>query len=255
MRAQKWFTGERWLTFCEGFRGSPGGPQAVAEVVKIIANDLETRGVTRGSATAAEEAAKQAEEQAKKAAKETGVGGAEGNKGGKGGKGGGGGESKGAFADRAAASRVAVAILAADAAPPQDAIEATIVQQVVHVPTQVERAADQVALAKIRARYGSRAQTLINALLAFDAYFAWWFPLKRSIPFMAPWEQRVQRAVDNSRLAIDMHEIFERVAIHNHGSFLPHAAIYKVSRDILRVGDVWAVGTSPLLEHTTERRN
>ena len=64
------------------------------------------------------------------------------------------------------------------------------VAEVRHVPSQMERNSDQECLRRIRARHGSRAQTLINALLAFDAYFAWWFPLKRSIPFMAPWEQR-----------------------------------------------------------------
>ena len=43
-----------------------------------------------------------------------------------------------------------------------------------------------------------------------------------------------------------MFEMFERVSICSHGSFLPHAAVYKVTRDILLVGDVWAVDTSPL---------
>ena len=32
-RAQKWFTGERWLTFCTGERGSPGGPAAIAHII------------------------------------------------------------------------------------------------------------------------------------------------------------------------------------------------------------------------------
>ena len=178
--------------------------------------------------------------------------------GGGGGKGkGGGGKGQGkksssgraAFTDRAVAQRTAVAVATrpldgASAVSTTPVLQATAAVQ--HVPTQVERNANQSALRTIRARYGSRAQTLINALLAFDAYFAWWFPLKRSIPFMAPQEVRVSRALDNCRLAIDMHEIFERVAINNHGSFLPHGAIFKVSRDILLVGDVWACGTSPL---------
>eukprot|EP00966_Prymnesium_polylepis_P307530 7107290-Prymnesium_polylepis.1 len=30
VRAQKWFTGERWMSFCAGERGSPGGPIAIA---------------------------------------------------------------------------------------------------------------------------------------------------------------------------------------------------------------------------------
>ena len=35
---------------------------------------------------------------------------------------------------------------------------------------------------------------------------------------------REQRALDNTRLAIDMHEIFERVTARNHKSFLVHGA-------------------------------
>ena len=67
--------------------------------------------------------------------------------------------------------------------------------------------------------------------------------------------QREQRALDNCRKAIDMQEIYERVAIHNHGSFLPHAAVYKVTRDILEVGDVLSFDISPLeLHNAVEKR-
>ena len=59
-------------------------------------------------------------------------------------------------------------------------------------------------------------------------------------------EQREQRALDNTRRAIDMHEILERVTIRKHKSFLPHGAIYKLSRDILKVGDVWTTDLSAL---------
>ena len=45
---QKWFTGERWHTFYSGERGSPGGPIAIAELVYIIAEDMQHRGVTIG---------------------------------------------------------------------------------------------------------------------------------------------------------------------------------------------------------------
>lgn len=59
-------------------------------------------------------------------------------------------------------------------------------------------------------------------------------------------EAKAAAALKNCCLAIDMHEIFERVTIRNHKSFLPHAAIYKVSSDILRVGDVKQFNTSSL---------
>ena len=56
VRTQKWFTGERWATFCSGHRGSPGGPAAIAKIVHIIATDLLLRGVDSGSAEAGPEA-------------------------------------------------------------------------------------------------------------------------------------------------------------------------------------------------------
>eukprot|EP00966_Prymnesium_polylepis_P123948 2866291-Prymnesium_polylepis.1 len=43
-----------------------------------------------------------------------------------------------------------------------------------------------------------------------------------------------------------MSEQTERVTIHSHKSFLFHGAVYKVSRDILKVGDVGATDLSAL---------
>eukprot|EP00966_Prymnesium_polylepis_P131872 3049485-Prymnesium_polylepis.1 len=43
-----------------------------------------------------------------------------------------------------------------------------------HVPSAVERAADPADLQMIRTLYGSRSQTILNALLAFDAFFSWY---------------------------------------------------------------------------------
>ena len=45
----------------------------------------------------------------------------------------------------------------------------------------MELAADPEDLAIIRKVFGSRAQTLINTLLAFDSYFNWYYPLKESM--------------------------------------------------------------------------
>ena len=102
-----------------------------------------------------------------------------------------------------------------------------------HTPTALELAAAPEELKIIRDLYGSRAQTIINILLAFDGYFKWYYPLKDSIPFLAPMQVKLPRAVDNCRSAIDAQEIFERLAIRKHGSFLPHGAIFKATRDIL----------------------
>ena len=98
----------------------------------------------------------------------------------------------------------------------------------------------------IRDLYGSRAQTIINSLLAFDAFFEWYYPYKKSIPFLCPMPQREQRAFDNCCAAIDMHEMYERIGIRRHKSYLVHGAIFKSSRDILQVGDVWAASSSSL---------
>ena len=115
-----------------------------------------------------------------------------------------------------------------------------------HVPTAIEKAADPEDLRIIRDLFGSRAQTLINILLAFDAYFRWYYPLKTSIPFMSDMATREARAFENMCTAIDKQEIYERVSIRSHKSFLPHGAVWKVTKDILRVGDIWALDLSPL---------
>ena len=101
--------------------------------------------------------------------------------------------------------------------------------QLQHKPSAVEASANQKSLEIIRKLYGSRAQTIINALLAFDAYFAWYYPFKKSVPY-GDMGEREQRALENCRTAIDMQEIFERVSIRSHlGSFLPHISVFKVS--------------------------
>ena len=46
--------------------------------------------------------------------------------------------------------------------------------------------------------------------------------------------------------AIDKQEIYERVSIRAHKSFLPYGAVYKVTKDILEIADIWAVDLSPL---------
>ena len=66
-------------------------------------------------------------------------------------------------------------------------------------------------------------------------------------PRSASEAEKEARAFDNCCTAIDMHEIYERVSIRRHKSFLPHGAIFmKVSQNILKVADVHAFGTSSL---------
>ena len=63
-----------------------------------------------------------------------------------------------------------------------------------------------------------------------------------------------RRALENMQLAVDMHEMFERVSLGLHGSFMPHAAIYKITQSILEVGDVEAFDTSPLEMQNAETK-
>ena len=205
-REQKWFTGEKWATFCAGERGSPGGPIAIATITLIIAEDMQAHGIDSS------------------AAMEAGSGG-RGNA-----RGGGRGRGRGLLAPSSAAAP----------APPSSGVR--------HVPTAVEKEADPEDLEMIRKLYGSRAQTLINILLSFDAYFNWYYPFKhlQKLPIMSEQSVRLEKAFDNCCTAIDMNEIFERVTIRKHKSYLMHAAIFKTTRDILRVGNVWAYDTSSL---------
>ena len=76
-----------------------------------------------------------------------------------------------------------------------------------------------------------------------------------AVPFMCDLRRREERALDNMRSAIDMMEIFERVSIRSHGSFLIHGAVYKCTRDILMPDNPWAVDLSPLeLQKSKMRR-
>ena len=75
---------------------------------------------------------------------------------------------------------------------------------------------------------------------------AWYYPLKESIPFMCEMPLREARALDNMQRAVDMFEVFERVCIRNSKSFMPHAAVFKMTQDILTVGDIWALDLSSL---------
>ena len=75
-----------------------------------------------------------------------------------------------------------------------------------------------------------------------------YYPFKdlQHAKFMGPMPERRANALNNMRTALDMDEIFERTSIRNHGSYLIHGAIFKCTRDILRVGNPWAADISPL---------
>jgi hypothetical protein len=166
-RAQKWFTGETWATFCSGKRGSPGGPVGIAALVYIVAQDLLLRGADSGADLGVDDETvpvpKSKPPETAKAATKKGA------------------KRRGANLANFEAANTA----AANDDPMDDTAPAP---EHTHIPTAIERAADDGDLDMIRKICGSRAQTIINALLAFDAYFNWYYPLKESIPFDAPME-------------------------------------------------------------------
>ena len=213
VRAQKWFTGEKWASFCLGIKGSPGGPRAIAAIVLIIAQEMQLKGTVAPAAAVAPVTVTVTPAPTRPA-----------------------GRGRGAFQ-----ARVASAPPAAAAAPAMASRT-----EIAYKPSAIEQAADPEDLKVIRDLFGSRAQTIIDSLLAFDAFFAWYYPLKDSIDMSSSLKEREARALDNMRKAIDVHEIFERCSIRNHKSFMPHGAIFKVTRDILTVGDIWAYCLSAL---------
>jgi hypothetical protein len=53
--------------------------------------------------------------------------------------------------------------------------------------------------------------------------------VEKKVPLDATQDVKEKRALENMQLAVDMHEIFERASVGQHGSFMPHAAIYKIT--------------------------
>lgn len=241
VREQKWFTGEKWLSFCAGKSGSPGGPIAIATLVLIIADDLQLRGVDRGTGLRPPQTP---------SANEGPTAGDNSHQAPTSSKGKARGHGRAAFACRVTQKSTetpATQRLPAMLQPDEPELQ--------YHPSATEAAANQESLKVIRKMFGSRAQTLINVLLAFDAYFNWFYPFRKSVPYLCEMEAREERALANCRLAIDMQEMFERVSIHNHGSFLPHGAVFKVTRDILSIGDVHAHDLSALeLQNADSKR-
>ena len=81
----------------------------------------------------------------------------------------------------------------------------------------------------LKKTYDNRANTALRTALAFDAYFSWYFAWRKKVPLDATQEDKETRALENMQLAVDMHESFERVSLCQHGSFMPHADIFKVT--------------------------
>ena len=79
--------------------------------------------------------------------------------------------------------------------------------------------------------------------------------MKKSVDHDAELSVKEAHALENCRRAIDMHEIYERCSIGKHGSFMPHGAIFKMTRDIIKVGDIWRYCTSALELQNAETKS
>lgn len=237
-RAQKWFNGEAFSSFLAGHGGSPGGPIAIATLVFIIADDMQQRGVSSGPDESLEEPQEQLVVVAPTVPPRAPPPCAHAR---------GGRRAQFIQANAAMHSIQASQVEPSDEAVDNVALRPHAPPMIEHQPTSMEREASSEDLAMIRAIFGPRSQTIINALLAWDAFLAWYYALEDIVCVLFDTEEaKESAALLNCSLAIDMHEIFERVSIRTHKSFLPHAAIFKVSMDILRVGDVKQFNTSAL---------
>jgi len=224
LRDNKFFSGGAWDGFCNGDKKSPGGPKAIAEFLLIMLDDLKTRGVeVDGDEVDAAPIAAPAP----------------------------------APAQTSASGRNARIATSAMAAPAASSSVERDQDELSYTESFVERQffADHAgATDSLKAKYGNWANTAIRTALAFDAYFSWYYAWRNKVPLDAPQEDKETRALENMQLAVDMHEMFERVSLSRHGSFMPHAAIYKITQSILEVGDVEAFDTSPLEMQNAETK-
>jgi len=234
LRDKKFFSGGAWDGFCNGDKKSPGGPKAIAEFLLIMLDDLKTRGVeVDGDEVDAAPIAAPAPAPAQTSAS---------------------GRS-------ARIARSAMAALAASSSVERADLDklsySELFVELTYTESFVERqffAEHAGATDSLKAKYGNWAIPAIRRALAFDAYFSWYYAWRNKVPLDAPREDKEKRALENMQLAVDMHEMFERVSLSLHGSFMPHAAIYKIMQSILEVGDVEAFDTSPLEMQNAETK-
>jgi len=225
LRDNKFFSGGAWDGFCNGDKKSPGGPKAIAEFLLIMLDDLKTRGVeVDGDEVDAAPIAAPAPAPAQTSAS----------------------------GRNARIATSAMAAPAASSSVERDQDELSYTESFVERQFFAEHAG---ATDSLKAKYGNWATPAIRTALAFDAYFSWYYAWRNKVPLDAPQEDKETRALENMHLAVDMHEMFERVSLSRHGSFMPHAAIYKITQSILEVGDVEAFDTSPLEMQNAESRD
>ena len=226
-RESKWFTGEGWHSLVAGKRSSPGGPVAMASIVKIIGDALLDTPPIEPKKSAAPVAAPKSKPAGRRGRGATYSG-------------------FGAAAKARAESEPEDS--EEDEAPPPP-----------HIPTAIENAADAASLALIAAHYGPHARLITNMLLTFDAFFKLYNTLRykyhEGVSVSCSSEVRESLALAVCKASLEFQEILERVSVGNHKSFYPHLFSLRLPLLILKLGDMWAfsMGSLELLNAVVKR--
>jgi len=248
VREQKWYKGESFASMVKGERGSPGGPTVYAHMAMIIAQYLQTHTPAPTPAPATKSRSPSAP-RPPAAGRGRGRGrvadGAPAPAPLPAGRGRGRGQWRGlapppSYAESSDDEREA------DPSPPPPAPEPTIE----HVPTQVELAADQPALAKIRAAFGPHAQLIINMLLSADAFLKLFWTLHYvhhpDVHLNCEQVKADEFALAVCRDAIDFNEMLIRVTAGNLKAYYSHLFSLRVPLQISMVKDLWCYYLGPL---------
>ena len=193
MRDKKIFSGGAWDGFCNGDKKSPGGPEAIAEFLFIMLEDLKMTGGVEVDGDEVDPAPIAAPAPAQTIAS---------------------GRS-------ARIARSAMVVPAASSSVERGQDELSYTESFVERQFNADHPG---ATDLLKETYGSCANTAIRTAFAFDAYFSWYYAWRNKVPLDATQEDKERRALENMQLAVDMHDMFERVSLGRHGAFMPHAA-------------------------------
>ena len=247
-KREKWFTGERMVSLCNGGRGSPGGPKVFARVLLTLADEL-LAGATAAKQAPAPAPAPVAQPQA---AVQRGSGGLATGFQGFGARPGAAPASTPTPApapeeETLASLRVAAKAKTDEGRRARLRLHARVTAAPARTQTVMESEADQDALAVIRGHYGAIAQIIINNILGVDAYLRLYFLWRdRKCKFRDTHPNKLRFALENCRHALNYQEMLERVTIAAHKSWYPHLFAIKMSLHILMYGDLTALSITSL---------
>ena len=247
-KREKWFTGERFVSLCDGSRGSPGGPKAFARILLTLADELlaGASAAQQQQPPAAPRPVAQPTQQRGRGALASGFQGF--------------GARPGAAPPvRTAAPaptaeletehslRIAARAKTEEGRKARLRLHARVTSAPSRTVPQMEREANQEHLAVIRNHYGAISQIIINNILAIDAYLQIYWLWKNQKPaFRDTHPKKLVFALANCKTSIQYGEMLERVTISGHKSWYPHLFIIKISLHILMYGDITALSITSL---------